>query len=48
MVGVQKEVGNRSDPDLKERYRSRTWNQSVVDEVGQCNHVRSECETIHP
>jgi hypothetical protein len=41
MVGVQKEVGNRSDPDLKEWYRRRTWtwDRAVEDEVGQCIHV---------
>ena len=48
MAEEQKEVGNRSDPGLRERYREQTGKRAVVVEVGQYNHVRSKHQRPHP
>jgi hypothetical protein len=47
-TGGQKELGNRSDPGLREWHRDRSEERAVVDEVEQYNHVRLRCETVHP
>jgi hypothetical protein len=48
MAEGQKEIGNRSDPGLREWHRHGIGNPAEADGVGLYNHVRSKHEKAHP